>query len=156
MLNFIKTRFEETLGALILAVMAVVAFLNVVVRYCTNFSFAWSEEVTINLFVWAVLLGTSAVFRDGEHLGMNIFYNRCSRHWRVLFTLLAALFGIVFFLTLFWYGMLEVYDEFDLEASSESLGIPVWIYTGAVPLLSLLVVARIVQRIVLDITQHKI
>ena len=41
--NLINKRFEEFLGALLLAVMACIAFINVIVRYCTNFSFAASE-----------------------------------------------------------------------------------------------------------------
>lgn len=156
MLNFLNKHLEETIGAVILAIMVVVAFLNVVVRYCTNFSFAWSEEVTINLFVWAVLLGTSAVFRDGGHLGMNLIYTHCSRRWRLTFTMVAVFLSVCFFLTLCGYGLLEVYDEIDLEASSESLGIPVWWYTGAVPLLSVLIVLRILQRFYHDVSQHKI
>ena len=40
MLRFLDTRLEEMLGALLLAVMVTIAFVNVVVRYCTPFSFA--------------------------------------------------------------------------------------------------------------------
>ena len=38
MLRFLDTRLEEMLGALLLAVMVTIAFVNVVVRYCTPFS----------------------------------------------------------------------------------------------------------------------
>lgn len=36
MLRFLDTRLEEMLGALLLAVMVTIAFVNVVVRYCTD------------------------------------------------------------------------------------------------------------------------
>ena len=75
MLRFLDTRLEEMLGALLLAVMVTIAFVNVVVRYCTPFSFAWTEELTINFFVWIVLLGSARSFRDGSHLGMSILYD---------------------------------------------------------------------------------
>ncbi|MCR5536668.1 MAG: TRAP transporter small permease [Succinivibrio sp.] len=155
MLTFLNKHLEEILGAVILALMVVVAFLNVVVRYCTNFSFAWSEEVTINLFVWTVMLGTSAVFRDGGHLGMNLIYTHCRESLRLCFAVLSLVLSIAFFSVLFYYGLFEVIDEIDLEASSESLGIPVWWYTGAVPLLSVLICLRIVQRFMHDLVQHK-
>lgn len=48
MLRFLDTRFEELLGSLLLAVMVSIAFINVIVRYCTSFSFAWTEELTVN------------------------------------------------------------------------------------------------------------
>ena len=69
MWTLLDRRFEDLLGSIILAVMAVIAFLNVIVRYCTSFSFAWTEEITINFFVWVTLLGTARAFREGGHLG---------------------------------------------------------------------------------------
>ena len=59
MWSFLDKRFEDILGSIMLAVMVTITFLNVIVRYCTNFSFAWTEEITINFFVWVVLLGTA-------------------------------------------------------------------------------------------------
>ena len=42
MLDFLNKRLEELLGAFLLAVMACIAFINVIIRYCTNLSFAAS------------------------------------------------------------------------------------------------------------------
>ena len=72
MWSFLDKRFEDILGSIMLAVMVTITFLNVIVRYCTNFSFAWTEEITINFFVWVVLLGTARAFREGSNLCMNL------------------------------------------------------------------------------------
>ena len=48
MLRFLGAHFEELLGSVLLAIMATIAFINVIVRYCTSFSFAWTEEMTVN------------------------------------------------------------------------------------------------------------
>ncbi|MBO4312747.1 MAG: TRAP transporter small permease subunit, partial [Desulfovibrio sp.] len=69
MWHFLDRHFEELLGSIMLAVMALIAFANVIVRYCTTFSLAWTEEITINFFVWVVLLGTACAFRDNTNLG---------------------------------------------------------------------------------------
>ena len=79
MLDFLNKRLEEWLGAFLLAVMACVAFANVIVRYCTNLSFAASEEITVNFFVWIVLLGTSRAFREGTNFSMNLLYDALPR-----------------------------------------------------------------------------
>ena len=42
MWRFLDRHFEEILGSLLFAVMVSVAFVNVVVRYLTPFSFAWT------------------------------------------------------------------------------------------------------------------
>lgn len=136
---------EDALGAILLAVMAVVAFVNVIVRYCTSFSFAWTEELTVNFFVWIVLLGSARAFRNGEHLGVCLFHDALPPAGKRLCELVFILLCIGFFAALCLTGSLEVIDEYELEAVSESLGIPVWWYTIATPLLSLLVILRICQ-----------
>ena len=57
-----------------------------------------------------------------------------------------ALCCIVFFAALCWQGCIEVKDEIELEVISESLAIPVWLYTMATPLFSALIIVRILQK----------
>ena len=102
MLRFLDTRFEELLGSLLLAVMVSIAFINVIVRYCTSFSFAWTEELTVNFFVWVVLLGTARSFREGSHLGMNLLYDALPRNARRICYWLGMLLCIAFFGALCW------------------------------------------------------
>ena len=151
MWDFLNRRFEELLGALVLAVMACISFINVIVRYCTNFSFSSSEELTVNLFVWVVLLGTARAFREGHNFCMNVFYDAMPRKVRVVLYLFGILCSIGFFIALIYEGSLEVMDEYELDVVSESLAIPVWLYTIATPLFSLLIIVRIFQRMYEDL-----
>lgn len=146
MLRFFASHFEELLGSALLALMAAIAFVNVIVRYCTTFSFAWSEEMTVNFFVWVTLLGTARAFRDGSHLAMSIVYEGLPKKGRLCCYLLACVICIIFFGALAYTGGIEVLDEYELEAISESLGIPMWYYTIATPMFSLLIIARMLQR----------
>lgn len=146
MLRFLNAHFEELLGSFLLAVMVTIAFLNVIVRYCTSFSFAWSEEITINFFVWVTLLGTAKAFRDGTHLAMTILYNSFSKQGRMLCYLFSCAICVIFFGALIYTGSIEVWDEYELDAISESLGIPVWWYTIGTPIFSALIIFRMLQR----------
>lgn len=146
MRNFLNFHFEEWLGSIMLLVMSLIAFINVIIRYCTNFSFSASEELTINFFVWVVLLGTARSFREGTHFGMNIFYDFMPRPVQVVFHAVGIVCCVAFFAMLTYLGGVEVYDEFSLNVSSESLDIPVWLYTMATPLFSALTIVRILQR----------
>ena len=146
MWRYVNAHFEEILGSILLGIMVSIAFINVIVRYCTSFSFAWTEEITINFFVWVTLLGTSVAFRDGSHLAMSIFYQSLPAILRKYCYILGVIICLVFFGSLVYTGSLEVWDEYELEAISESLGIPVWWYTIATPALSLLIIIRMFQR----------
>ena len=147
MWSFLNARFEELLGALLLAVTACISFINVIVRYCTNFSFSSSEELTVNFFVWIVLLGTSRAFREGGNFSMNLLYDAMPRSVRKLLYLFSVVCCIVFFVALCWQGCIEVMDEIELNVVSESLAIPVWLYTIATPLFSALIIVRILQKV---------
>ena len=147
MWNFLNARFEELLGAILLAVMACISFINVIMRYCTNLSFSSSEELTVNFFVWIVLLGTTRAFREGNNFSMNLLYDAMPRPVRKLLYIFGTLCSIIFFAALCWQGYIEVVDEIELEVVSESLAIPVWLYTMATPLFSALIIVRILQKV---------
>lgn len=145
MWRFIYVHFEEILGSILLAIMVSIAFINVVVRYCTSFSFAWSEEMTINFFVWVTMLGIARAYRTGQHLSMSVLYNYFPISLKKFCNIFAALLCLIFFGALAYTGALEVIDEYELESISESLGIPVWWYTIATPLFSILIIFRMLQ-----------
>ena len=151
MWSFLDRKFEDILGSLMLAIMVSIAFINVIVRYCSSFSFAWTEELTINFFVWIVMLGAARTFREGGHLGKTALYDALPRSGRMACYWGSILLGLIFFGALFWTGFTEVLDEIDLEATSEALGIPMWWYTIATPAFSLLIIFRIAQRALDDL-----
>lgn len=140
--------FEEILGSLLVAVMVTISFVNVITRYFIKMSLSWSEEITVNLFVWVVLLGSSVAFKKGSHLGMEFVYERLPVKCKKVLFILSSALSIGFFVVLGWLGTLEVIDEIDLSVITESLAIPVWYYTIAVPVFSLLIIVRIVQNTV--------
>lgn len=154
MFESINKHFEEYLGAFLLAVMAIISFINVVLRYCTNLSFAASEELTINFFVWVVLLGSAIAFRDGSNFCMNLLYTHSSRPIQRIFYIFSLVASIAFFALVAYFGSIEVLDEIELEASSESLAIPVWLYTIITPASSVLIIARIIQRAFFDFNNN--
>ena len=151
MWKFLQEHLEEVLGSVLLALMASIAFINVVVRYCSTFSFARSEELTTNFFVWIVLLGTACAFRDRSNLCVALFYTKLARPLRLLCYFASLALAIAFFSVLAYTGILEIIDEIDLERVSDSLELPYWIYSSAIPLFSLLIIVRIMQRACLDL-----
>ena len=64
-------RSAETAMGLCLAVMAVVVFLNVVLRYGFGTGVAASEELSRLLFVWMVFIGATAAYPLGEHMAFT-------------------------------------------------------------------------------------
>jgi len=145
MLRKFCDHFEEMLGAVVLTIMAVVTFVNVVTRYVIVFPLAFTEEVTVNLFVWLVLLGASMAFRRNGHLAMGFFYNLMPRSVKKVCFYFSAACSITFFLLLAWLGSIQVMDEIELGVTSDALAISVAWYSIGVPVFSVLIIVRIVQ-----------
>lgn len=56
-----------------LALMGILTFSNIVLRYFFNYSITWTEEMSRFLFVWLIFLGAIGALKDGNHLGFTSF-----------------------------------------------------------------------------------
>lgn len=65
------THALEAVIVLCLAIMAVLVFGNVVLRYAFNSGIVFSEEASRFVFMWLTLVGALLVMKDNAHLGMS-------------------------------------------------------------------------------------
>ncbi len=133
-------RIDYWLAAAMLLTMAAIAFINVLSRYLFHFSFAATEEITINLFVWLTVVGSAIAFERGSQLGMMTLFNIFPTRFKKAAILLGAGLSAVLFLLVDYYMLQAIYDELTLfQATSAALDIPVWIFYAGVPLFSVFV-----------------
>jgi len=69
-------RMLDFLMAAALAVMVVLVFGNVVLRYAFNSGITVSEELSRWLFVWLVFLGAVVAMKEHGHLGVDMLVSR--------------------------------------------------------------------------------
>ena len=69
-------RVLSLLMAAALAVMVVLVFGNVIMRYGFNSGITVSEELSRWLFVWLTFLGAIVAMKDGAHLGSDTLVSR--------------------------------------------------------------------------------
>ncbi|MDR3279674.1 MAG: TRAP transporter small permease [Synergistaceae bacterium] len=144
--RFVLYHFEEALGAIFLAVMVSIAFINVITRYVLKFSLAFTEELTLYLFVWITLLGVSLAFREGANMAVSVIYNRFKKGGRRVLYLLAAVCSIAFFAVFTYFGVLEVRDEILMGVMTEAMELPVWLFTISMPMAGVFTIFRIILR----------
>ena len=70
------TRALDMLSGLCLAIMVVLVFGNVVLRYTANSGITVSEELSRWLFVWLTFMGAVVALRDHGHLGTDVLVSR--------------------------------------------------------------------------------
>ena len=81
MLKKFMDRYCQMLSVLMvigLALMVVLVFTNVVMRYAFNSGITVSEELSRWLFVWVTFLGAIVAMHEGAHLGTDMLVSRLS------------------------------------------------------------------------------
>lgn len=142
----IPVSIEGVIGAAIMGVLALITFANVLVRYFTNVSFAFTEEYSVALMVVMAFLGAAAAFGNDRHIRMTFFTERLAvaTARRVEIGVLACCLFI--FASIGWLGGWYTWDEYRFEVMSPGLGVPSWQYTVWMPLLSVVICLRILGR----------
>lgn len=134
--------FEEGLAVACLALLVAITLLNVVTRYLTAQSFAWTEEISIFLMVVMTLAGASAAAARDRHIRIEFFYEGGSAARRRALRIVAGCVTGVLFAALALLSARMVADELRWGETTMGLGVPRWWYTIAIPLLSAAVAAR--------------
>jgi TRAP-type transport system small permease protein len=142
----VPVRIEEALGAAAMATICLISFGNVVVRYATNYSFAFTEEFSVFLLVFMTFVGASAAFASNEHIRITFFLERMPPWLRALCEIVTLVATTLMFSLIVYYGAQVTYDEWYWGETSPGLGNPVWMYTIWLPLLSIAILLRVLGR----------
>lgn len=127
---------EEVVSVLCMAALVVITLLNVVTRYLSDQSFAWSEEISIVLMVVMTLAGASAAVVRDAHIRIEAFYDSGPpARQRTLRLLSAGITAAVFGALTFLFARM-VADELRWAETSMGLGVPRWWFTAPVPFLT--------------------
>lgn len=135
-------RIEDWLTVIIMATLALITFANVLVRYLTNSSFAWTEEISVFLMILlAMVAGSAAVARD-QHIRIEYFSHGGSVQRRRRLARLGAVLVALLFTLIAVLSLRVVWDDFRYEETSPGIGVPQWWYSIWLPLCSTAIVLR--------------
>lgn len=135
-------RIEDWLTVIIMALLALITFGNVLVRYFTDASFAWTEEISIFLMIMlAMVAGSAAVARD-QHIRIEFLTSRGSAARKKALARLGSASVAVLFGLLVVLSARVVWDDWRYEETSPGIGVPQWWYSIWLPICSLAITLR--------------
>ena len=144
----VSVRLEEAAAAVAMALICLITFANVVVRYLTDASFAFTEEFSVFLLVVLTLVGAAGAFVRNRNIRVDYFAARMSAPIQRWLEVAGLLLTVALFLMVAWYGARFVADDWKFGTTSPGIGIPQWIYSVWLPALSLLIAGRALGRVV--------
>ena len=140
----VPLKIEDWLTVIVMGTLALVTFGNVIARYFTSQSFAWTEEFSVFLMIVLALVGSSAAVARDRHIrieylsesGSMARRRSLSRFGAVLVALLFALIGVL--------SIRLVWDDYRFDETSPGIGVPQWWYSIWLPILSIGIALRAV------------
>lgn len=137
-------RAEEYLIAVIIAVMTLLTFAQVVLRYGFNAGFLWALEANFYLFGWLVLIGMAYCVRERAHIGVDAAVRLLSPRLRRAVGLVVALLSLAY-AGLMFYGAYNYVDRLRIiGVEAEDIAVERWILTLCLPIGFALLFARLV------------
>ena len=135
-------RIEDWITVTVMGFLALITFGNVLVRYFTNQSFAWTEEFSIFLMMALTLIAGSAAAARDRNIRIEIFSDKGSPQRRRNLAIASGSATFLLYLLLAYLGSLLAWDEYRFGETSPGIGVPKWWYTIWLPLLSILSAVR--------------
>ena len=89
---------------LLLAAMSSIVFANVSLRYLSNFSITWAEEVARYLMIWMTFLGAGLSLRIGGDVAITNLHDFLGTRPQRALRAFIGLLLICFFVAMMWIG----------------------------------------------------
>ena len=144
---FLLRDAEKIICAIIFLAMTLLGFVNVVVRYATNYSLASSEELLTNGFLLLTIFGAAIAARRGDHLAVTLVYEMLPPPLRRVVLILSAALSVFLLAASAWFCFELITNQIGSGMRSYALGIPAWYYTVGLPLGFALIILRYIQHV---------
>jgi len=140
----VSLKIEDWLTVLVMGALALITFGNVLARYFTSQSFAWTEEFSIFLMIVLALVGSSAAVARDRHIRIEYFSDSGSMARRKTLSRLGAVLVAILFGLIGVLSIRLVWDDYRFNETSPGIGIPQWWYSIWLPILSFGIALRAV------------
>lgn len=133
---------EDWLAVGVLAVLALITFANVLVRYLTDQSFAWTEEISVFLLIVLTMAGGSSAFVRNHHIRIEALADSGSPTRQRRLALVSHTVVLLFFILLTVLSARLVMDEYRYGDTSPAIGVPTWWYSIWLPAMAAAIALR--------------
>lgn len=138
----IPLQIEDWLTVIVMGLLALITFANVIARYFTDQSFAWTEEFSVFLMIVLALVAGSASVARNRQIRIEYFADSGSEKRQRALARFGALMVFVLFALIAVLSVRVVWDDFRFGETSPGIGIPQWWYTIWLPVCSTAIAGR--------------
>ena len=132
-MRIVLNRLEEGMMATLLALMTLLTFVQVVLRYVFNTGLVWSVEATTYSFAALVLIGMSYGVRTQTHIAVDLLTNKLPKPIRRHVALLSIVLCLVYAGLMLYGASVFVERLAALGNMARDIPAPKWLLTLVMP-----------------------
>lgn len=144
---------EEIIIVVVLVLMSSIAFLNVITRNFLNLSLAFTEEITVNLFVLLTFVGAAIGVRKGAHLGFSLLLEKVSISMKRVLIIFIGIVSTLLFLVITYFSIEMIQFQLQIGSTTPALRWPRWIFSLAIPIGSVLCIYRTIEATIIQVKE---
>ncbi len=122
--------------------LALIGFVQVILRYVFNYSFTWFEELGRYLGVFIAFLGASIGVKTGSHFTMDLIVTKMGQPLQGIVKIFTHTLSALFFFTVAFYSWKIVARMYGYETTSPTMEIPMYIAYLPIPIFSIFIGIR--------------
>jgi len=138
----VPLKIEDWLTVIVMALLALITFANVLVRYFTSQSFAWTEELSVFLMIVLSLVAGSAAVARNRQIRIEYFADNGPEWRQRALARFGAIMVFVLFALIAVLSARVVWDDIKYGETSPGIGVPQWWYTIWLPVMSVAIAGR--------------
>jgi TRAP-type C4-dicarboxylate transport system permease small subunit len=136
---------EANIAVVCMVFLVLITLGNVITRYFSDQSFAWTEEISIFLMLVMTFAGAASMATRDQHIRIEFLYESGSATRQAKLRMFSACATTVFFLVLAYLFSLLLLDEIKYAETTMGLGIPRWWFTVWLPFLCIAIAIRAIR-----------
>lgn len=138
----VPLKIEDWLTVIVMGLLSLITFANVLVRYFTDQSFAWTEEFSVFLMIVLSLVAGSASVARNRQIRIEYFADSGSDQRQRALARFGSIMVFVLFALIAVLSARVVWDDYRFGETSPGIGVPQWWYTIWLPVMSVAIAGR--------------
>ncbi|UCF95379.1 MAG: TRAP transporter small permease [Desulfobacterales bacterium] len=139
-------RYLDSIAGMLLAMITIVGFVNVIMRYIFANPIPWVGEMSVLGMVWMICLSQGMLENEDSQLRMTAFYRILPARLQSGVNLLRSTLTTFLFCYLIYSGSGVIAQNYNLRTTTQAIGFPLWIAYLALPVaFVMMTLARILE-----------
>lgn len=142
----VLNQLEDHFCSVILAIMTILAFINVIARYVFLASFPWVEELNRLGLVILTYVGAATALKDHAHLGLSIITDVLPAKAQKVIAFVGCVAGLFFCYVGVDYGFKMVSNEYSHNVLTQGMQWPEYLFGLWLPVGCIVLAIRFLQQ----------